>query len=63
MKVKLYAVNQDTGDMVFEKCVWLDDLFDEADEERHSAAREVRDVGRYWIGGGAAPLFYVSRAQ
>lgn len=62
MKIKLYAVNQDTGEQVFEGEKWLDDLFEEGDEELYIAKRELCDVGRYWIGGGAAQLFYASKA-
>lgn len=29
----------------------------------YEAQDELNRVGRYWIGGGAAPLFYLTRAH
>jgi hypothetical protein len=38
--------------------VWLDDAIPDADE-RAAAENELRKTNRYWLGGGAAPLFYL----
>lgn len=32
------------------------------DGEFFQALDELKRVGRYWVGGGAAPLFYLTRA-
>lgn len=31
-------------------------------EEFYSAHEELKRSGRYWMGGGAAPLFYITPA-
>lgn len=61
MKVKLYAVNQDTGAESFERECDVADLFEDSDE-CWNVTREVKEHGRCWIGGGAAQLFYAVKA-
>lgn len=64
MRVKVYKVDQNTGEETFERTAALDDLFDDSWEggaDALSAACELEKAGRVWVGGGAAPLFYVVR--
>ena len=56
MKVKLYAVNQDTGEQTFDRICEINDLFEDQNEA-YVVNMEIKDSGRAWIGGGAAPLF------
>lgn len=41
----------------------LREVFGDDDGEYYQALDELNRVGRYWVGGGAAPLFYVTRAR
>jgi len=62
MIVKVYAVNQDTGEEVFQWHSRLSDFeFSTAAEYREIRA-EIEKSGRAWIGGGAAQLFLAMRA-
>ena len=56
MKVKI----QDgvTFDVMTESA-WLEDVIPD-DNDRWFAAQELRNTGRCWIGGGAAPLVYLT---
>ncbi len=45
-----------TGDEVHHGILLVDAMADAQDELEH-ARRELQLAGRYWIGGGAAPLF------
>lgn len=40
----------------------LREVLGDDDGEYFAALDELGRTGRYWIGGGAAPLFYVTRA-
>lgn len=40
----------------------LSEVCGDDDAEFFAAQDELKRVGRYWIGGGAAPLFYITRA-
>ena len=42
--------------------VYLRDVCGDDDAEYERALDELRRVGRYWIGGGAGPLFLLMRA-
>jgi hypothetical protein len=62
MIVKVFTVNQDTGAQTFVHHSELRDCFpddDQNDTEYQNARDEIGQVGRAWIGGGAAPLFLV----
>jgi|HubBroStandDraft_4_1064222.scaffolds.fasta_scaffold01416_12 hypothetical protein len=65
MRVKVYKIDQNTGEETFERTCDLTDLFperDEGDEPAYADAHnELAQVGRVWIGGGAAPLFLLVR--
>jgi len=63
MKIKTYAVNQDTGAETFEGECDLADALEPETEEYGEALDELRHQGRCWIGGGAAQLFLLTRAQ
>jgi len=39
----------------------LRDCFPDDDEEMQRALRELANAGRYWTGGGAAPLVLLTR--
>lgn len=62
MKVRIYAVNQDTGIETFADECRLDEAIERGDPEYYRALVELTKVGRYWIGGGAAPLSLLMRA-
>lgn len=40
----------------------LREVLGDDDREYFAALDELNRTGRYWIGGGAAPLFYLTRA-
>jgi hypothetical protein len=59
--VNVYRVDQDTFEETFDRRCYLVDLFGdgENDAEYQDARYEIGQVGRAWIGGGAAQLFLV----
>jgi len=61
MRVKVFYVNQDTGDETFWTECSLDETLDRADDEYGDAVWHLQDNGRYWLGGGAAPLVLLLR--
>ena len=70
MEVKLYAVDQETGEQRFERVADLAEVlaFDGMDEDDlmgmyHEALDEIQRSGRYWLGGGAAQLFLLMRGE
>ena len=57
MKVKVYDYDASGNETVRTECCTLWDCFpDEDDPEYHSALTVLQREGRYWTGGGAAPL-------
>lgn len=50
-----------TFDVISERVLLLDVLED--DDDRFFVEQELRANGRAWIGGGAAPLIYLSRCE
>lgn len=66
MRVKVYLVDKNTGAQTLVAGPSYAADFAEANEltdsERAAMERGLTGSGRYWIGGGAAPLFYLSRA-
>ena len=61
MKVRIYDCDDWGGETL--RCIAdLADAFpDPEDGERAKAERELRKSGRYWAGGGAAPLVLLVR--
>jgi hypothetical protein len=48
---------------IISRAIDLRDCFPDADDPEYFAAlNELQATGRYWTGGGAAPLFYMTRA-
>ena len=63
MQVKLFNVNQDTGEQsIIDANCNLADCFPGDDASYEGAIQLIKDNGRAWIGGGAAPLFLAVRA-
>lgn len=63
MRVKIYDYT-DNGAEVYRDEAELVDVFGDgkADPDYRPALVELATVGRYWIGGGAAPLVLLMRA-
>lgn len=61
MIIKLYAVDQTTGEESFQTDCYLRDCFDLEDADQlhdyEHCEEQLREHGRVWIGGGAAALF------
>jgi hypothetical protein len=65
MRCKIYQVDQNTGDETLINIRDSDEIAEDnsmTDAELIEMETEIRLVGRFWIGGGAAPLFCVTRA-
>ena len=62
MRVKLFDID-DSGRETFRCECDLDDCFDGGDGEASVAHAELSQIGRYWTGGGAAPLVLLMRVQ
>jgi hypothetical protein len=60
MQVRIVDVDQDTGEETFRCVAPLDSIFEDDVDERQTAAEQLRRQGRYWVGGGAAPLVRLS---
>ena len=60
MRVNVYDEN---GDRLLQQRVDLDDIMGDDIEGRAAAAGELTTIGRYWIGGGAAPAFLLMLAE
>jgi hypothetical protein len=58
--VKVLRIEED-GTEVFERYSELRDCFPEDDIGYEEAYYEIGQVGRFWVGGGAAPLFLLIR--
>jgi hypothetical protein len=56
MEVRIVDIDQDTGEKTFRCVAPLDSIFDDEDDEYRFAAESLQQEGRYWVGGGAAPL-------
>ena len=63
MRVRIYDYTDD-GAEVYRREAELVDVFGDgkADPDYYKAGMELATVGRYWIGGGAAPLVLLMRA-
>ena len=57
MKIRLYSVNQYTGEERFERECWLQDLYPELGDEYEEQSLQLAKAGRVYIGGGASQLF------
>jgi hypothetical protein len=62
MKIKIYAVDQNTGVETFDAECDLDEAIERDDPEYAEALDELQKTGRYWVGGGAAALSLLTRA-
>jgi hypothetical protein len=65
MKVRIYDIERETGAETFTgECELIEAFGDGArDPEYYEAFREIASVGRYWLGGGAAPLVLLMSAE
>ncbi len=63
MRVKSYAIDQDTGEETFEGECDLDEAIERDDPEYHKALVYLETRGRYYVGGGAAQLFLLFRVS
>jgi hypothetical protein len=66
IRCKMYHVDQKTGAETQTFIGYSDDIAKDnsmTDAELVEMETELRAVGRFWIGGGAAPLFCVTRAD
>lgn len=59
MRIRIYAVDQQTGAETVEGECDLTEALD--DPEYLDALMELEKVGRYWVGGGAAALSLLMR--
>lgn len=60
MRVKVFDVNA-YGEETLEAECDLRDCFPDGGDDYTRAFVELRDCGRFWTGGGAAPLFKLVR--
>lgn len=64
MNVKIYDVNGYGEETLRSECDLLECFPDGAlDDEYLQALAELRDAGRFWVGGGAAPLVLLMRVS
>ena len=63
MRVNVFDVAEDGTETVTAENVILSDCFPgiENDDEYHTAHLNLDKCGRYWCGGGAAPLRVIRR--
>jgi len=62
MKVRIIDIAEDGTEMPRSTCPSdLRSFFDASDDEYFTALRGIEASGRYWIGGGAAPLVLIMR--
>ena len=62
MKVKTYEITANGSEIFLAHCDHSD-CFPDDDAEREECLRRLRCDGRYWAGGGAAPLTLLMRAE
>lgn len=62
MKVKVYAVDQQSGAETFLHWSEWSDILNDNEMLSDSELDELVKHGRVWIGGGAAPLFLLARS-
>lgn len=63
MRVRVYAVDQDTGEEKYVNMSHLSELIETSDDEYADALNQLEKCGRYYIGGGAAQLFLLFRVR
>lgn len=58
--MQVRVLHEDTTTIEID-CIELRDIFDAeyGGEDYAEAADEIERNGRYWLGGGSAPLFYI----
>lgn len=63
--VNVYDVAEDGTETLTAENVTLIDVFPDGndDEDIHQARHDLRQSGRYWGGGGAAPRFLLMRVR
>ncbi len=61
MRVRIYEVNQQTGAETLRGEADFTEALPEPNDEQALAYQELRESGRAWIGGGAAPLILLMR--
>ena len=55
---QVYVANGETGELLSPEPSWLSDVI-EGERERVEAVEELSRCGRFWVGGGAAPLLFL----
>ncbi len=55
---QVYVANGETGELLSPEPSWLLDVIED-EQEREEAVEELRRCGRFWAGGGAAPLLFL----
>lgn len=55
---RVWVANGETGDVISSEPSWLSDVIED-EQEREEALQELCRCGRYWTGGGAAPLLFL----
>lgn len=66
MKVNVFHVDQDTGAESLNNVRHTDEIAEDngmTDAEACHMESEIRKAGRFWLGGGAAPLFVLRRVE
>lgn len=62
MRVKTYHIDN-AGNETFQSACDHSNCFPDDAEEAALALDQLRHTGRYWTGGGAAPLFLLMRVE
>jgi hypothetical protein len=63
MRIKIYDVDQNTGDETFNCQADLAECFESDDPELIEVEAQLHSQGRAWVGGGAAPLRLLMRVR
>ena len=62
MRVRCYDVDEDGGERLRTECE-LDECYPDDPETLARASNELERAGRYWDGGGAAPVVLLMRVR
>lgn len=64
MRVKIFRVDQTTGAEILYRTSYASEIVEDnemSDAEAAEMENALKSAGRYWLGGGAAPLFLLMR--
>jgi hypothetical protein len=62
MKIKIYSVDQSTGEETCTDECDLDEALERGTDEFEEALSDLQQTGRHWVGGGAAALSLLTLA-